>query len=150
MHRSESAAGLRRIEGNEKGNFIVFEETLSKRLSNALRSYAAPLVSRAATSLSPRRCFYAREAFLPFFRPPSPPPPPLSFSLLLPPSLPTPLYSTDSLIFSLDFASLSLSLLCERYPEKLNLHFHEDRVESRGKQGGGVRAEEAARQLQRA
>lgn len=149
MHRSESAAGLRRIEGNEKGNFIVFEETLSKRLSNALRSYAAPLVSRAATSLSPRRCFYAREAFLPFFRPPSLPPLFLSPSFC-PPSLPTPLYSTDSLIFSLDFASLSFSLLCERYPEKLNLHFHEDRVESRGKQGGGVRAEEAARQLQRA
>lgn len=88
MHRSESAAGLRRIEGNEKGNFIVFEETLSKRLSNALRSYAAPLVSRAATSLSPRRCFYAREAFLPFFRPPSLPP-----SFFLPPFAPFPSYS---------------------------------------------------------
>lgn len=97
----ERGRTARRIEGDaggEKGNFIVFEETLSKR------SYAAPLVSRVArlASLSPRRCFHAREAlsfFLSSARHFS-----LSFFLLLRP------FTTNSLIFSSDFVYLSLSV----------------------------------------
>lgn len=124
MHRSESAAGLRRIEGNAAEGGKEISSFSKKRFRKGVTR--PPLVSRVATSLSePSRCFYAREAFLPFLSP-------LSFFLLLRPLLLSPLHTTDSLIFSSDFVSFSLplSFLCERYPEKLYLHFHKDRVGS--------------------